>query len=120
VSYRTLTDVNGLLLAGFSPEHPFLSAVLARTGHVEEKPVKIVNAVSPRNTKRKLSPLPKRSRLHTHYDESSSELKVLAARPCHGEKTYPRITLVSLHHERYRAAKIPKPVRQIVPLGVSY
>jgi hypothetical protein len=93
VSYRTLTDANGLLLAGFARgQHPFLSALLLRTGHVEERPVQIVNAVSPRNTKRKLSPLPKRSRLHSHYDESSSELKGLAARSLPRRETRPRKT----------------------------
>jgi len=121
MSYRTLIDLNLLLLEGYAGEqHPFLSELLARTGHVGEKPVQAVNAVSPRSTKGKLSFLLKGSRLRNHCDESSSESKGLAVRSLPRRENLPQDNAGSLHHERYRAAKNPKPVRQIVPLGISY
>ena len=121
MSYRPLTEVNLLLLAGLARgQHPFLSELLARTGHAEEKPVQTVNAVSPRSTKGKLSPLLKGFRLRSHCDESSSESKGFGGsvpaterKPASGQRWQPSI-------ERCRAAKIPKPVRQTVPLGISY
>jgi len=97
MSYRTLTDVNLLLLAGFARgQHPFLSELLARTGHAEEKPVQTVNAVSPRSTKGKLSSLLKGSRLRSRRDESSSESKGLAARSLPRRENLPQDNADSL------------------------
>ena len=97
MSYRTLTDVNLLLLAGFARgQHPFLSELLARTGHAEEKPVQTGNAVSPRSTKGKLSSLLKGSRLPSRFDESSSESKGLAARSLPRRENLPQDNADSL------------------------
>jgi len=53
MSYRTVTEVNGLLFAGFLAGST-LSRVLAETSHVEGKPVQTVSAVSPQAHKEKV------------------------------------------------------------------
>jgi hypothetical protein len=53
MSYRTVTDVNGLLFAGFLAGST-LSRILAQTSHVEEKPAQTASAVSPQAHKEKV------------------------------------------------------------------